>query len=115
MKKRVVCLTLLLGAASIVGYVKRDVVKGIIDLEKPQGDLFARLDDNGSLAYICKNVSKSEDMLLDWVEYNGWEKVDQVGEGFFFINKDQETLLLNREPILGGRYLVWRASRPIDA
>ena len=54
-------------------------------------------------------------MFLDWIAYNGWEKADQVGDGLFFINDKQDTLLVNRDAILGGRYLVFRASRPIDA
>ncbi len=115
MKKRVIGLTLLLGAAGAVGFVKKELVKGIIDLEKPQGDLFVRLDQDGALVYLCKNTSKSEDMLMDWVARNGWNKADQVGEGYFFINDKQETLLLNREPCLSGRYIMWRASRAIEA
>lgn len=113
MKKRLLGLAVMAGA-SAVGYLKRDLLAGIVELEKPNGDIFLRLGGD-ELTYLCKNDSKSEDMLLEWVLYNGWEKADQVGEGLFFINDKQETLLLDREAVCGGRYLIWRASRPIDA
>lgn len=115
MKKRVLGLALVAGAASYLGLAKRDLLDAIVKLEKPQGELFTRYEGAGAYAFICKNQSKSEDMFLDWIAYNGWEKADQVGDGLFFINDKQDTLLVNRDAILGGRYLVFRASRPIDA
>lgn len=113
MKKKLLSLALMAGAG-VVGYAKRDLLQGIINVEKPNGDVFVRLGED-ELTYLCKNDSKSEDMLLEWVLYNGWKKADQIGEGLFFINDKQETLLLDREAVCGGRYLVWRASRSIDA
>lgn len=115
MKKRNICMLLLSGLASAAAYNKRELVKGVIELEKPQADLFTRVDEDGNVAYLCKNMSKAEDMLKDWIEYNGWEEADRVGEGYFYLNGSQETLLINREPVLGGRYLLWHASRPIES
>lgn len=74
-------MALAAGAASYLGLAKRDLVDAIVKLEKPQGELFTRYEGR-RYAFICKNQSKSEDMFLDWIAYNGWEKADQVGTGF---------------------------------
>ncbi|MFM9414252.1 hypothetical protein ACKQTC_07710 [Peptococcus simiae] len=115
MKKRILGLALAAGAIGGLGMAKRDLVEAIVKLERPQAELFTKYEGAGAYAYIMKNQSKSEDLFLDWIDYKGWKKADQVGEGYFFINDDQETLILNREAFLGGRYLVFRASRPVDA
>ena len=113
MKKRFLGFALLAGAG-VAGYVKREFLKAVLNIEKPMGDIFTTIDGD-DISFLCKNESQSEDMFLEWVLANGWEKADQVGEGLFFINEEQETLLLNRESILNGRYLLWRASRPVEA
>lgn len=115
MKLRKLFVPLMVGTAGVVGYAKKDLLKGIYDLEKPQGDLFTRVEEGSNLSYLSKNDSNSEEMLKDWVLYNGWTEADRVGAGYFYLNDNEETLLLNREPILGGRYLLWRASRAIEA
>lgn len=114
MKKGGLWLALLMGAVGFAGYAKKELIQGVFDLEKPQADLFTRIEDGGNIAYLCKNLNKSEEMLKDWVEYNGWQEADRVGEGYFFLNDKEETLLMNREPVLAGRYLLWRASRSIE-
>lgn len=115
MKKRLFGLALLAGVAGTYGYARKELVKGLIKLELPESDFYTRIEEEGNFAYLCKNNDTCEEMFLDFVAQNGWEKADQVGEGFFFLNEKQETLLLNRNCLCGGRYLVWRASRPIES
>lgn len=114
MKKGKYLCALCVSALGVAGFAKKDLLEGIIALEKPQGDLFTRIEERGNIIYLCKSTSKAEETLKDWVAYNGWEEADRVGAGYFYINGKEETLLLNREPVLGGRYLLWRASRSIE-
>ena len=51
---------------------------------------------------------------MDWVAYNGWTPANRVGEGFFFINDGGKTLTIEREAVMGGRYIIWTASNEIE-
>ena len=114
MKLKRLFMMLVLGFTSYIGLTNKHIGKGIISLEKPQGDLFTSINNGSDIMYLCKNNIHSEELFKDWILYNGWKKADQVGEGYFFINENEETLLLNRETIVFDRYLLWRASRLIE-
>jgi hypothetical protein len=114
MKKRTLVFTALGSAAGAVCYAKRNLVSAVFDLEKMQGDLFTRVKGENVPTYLCKNDSQSEELFQDWIAYNGWQKADQVGEGFFYINDAQDTLTLEREAVLSGRYIRWTASKEIE-
>lgn len=114
MKLKNLLVPIVVGAAGVAGFAKKDLLQGVYNLEKPQADLFTRVEEGNNLSYLCKNDSHSEEILKDWVLFNGWTEADRVGAGYFYLNDNEETLLLNREPILGGRYLLWRASRSIE-
>mgnify|MGYP000891639113 CR=1 FL=1 len=114
MKKRLFLLAALGSAAGAVCYSKRNLLSAVFDLEKLQGDLFTRVEGESVPTYLCKNDVQSEELFQDWIAYNGWQKADQVGEGFFYINDVQDTLTLEREAILGGRYILWTASTDIE-
>lgn len=110
---------LVLGAAAAVAgvgaYQNRDFVSAAFKLEKIQGDLFTRIANTGSqIQYLCKNDNQSVELFMDWVAYNGWKTADRVGEGFFFINDEGKTLTIEREAVMGGRYIVWSASCEIE-
>ena len=111
--KKLATLTIL-GIASYVGLANKHIVKGVFMLEKPQSDLFTSVNSGKEILYLCKNNAHSEEIFKDWISHNGWQKADQVGEGYFFINDKEDTLLLNREMILFDRYLLWRSSRLIE-
>ncbi|MDO4923275.1 MAG: hypothetical protein U0N74_02935 [Peptococcaceae bacterium] len=102
-------------AASVGVYQNRDMVNAIFKLEKIQGDLFTRIANTGSqIQYLCKNDNQSVELFMDWVAYNGWTPANRVGEGFFFINDEGKTLTIEREAVMGGRYIVWSASNEIE-
>lgn len=103
-----------LGIASYVGLTNKHIVRGIFSLEKPQGDIFAFVKNGSELFYLCKNIAHAEDLFKDWIAYHGWQEADKVGEGFFYINNNEETLLLNRETIIFDRYILWRTNRLIE-
>lgn len=115
MKMKKLFTMAVLGIASYVGLTNKHIIKGVLSLEKPQGDIFTSVQNGSELLYLCKNTSHSEELFKDWIQYHNWQKADQVGEGYFFINNNEETLLLNRETILFDRYILWRASRKIES
>ena len=102
-------------AAGVGVYQNRDMVNAIVKLEKIQGDLFTRIENTGSkIQYLCKNDNQSVELFMDWVAYNGWTPANRVGEGFFFINDEGKTLTIEREAVMGGRYIIWTASNEIE-
>lgn len=110
---------LVMGAAVVTAglgaYQKRNILDAVLKLEKSQGDLFTRVKDTGSkIVYLSKNDNQSDELFRDWIAYNGWKSADSVGEGFFYINEDEETLTVQREAVAGGRYIAWTASAPIE-
>ena len=115
MKKRLFVLGALAAASAALGATKGYALRAIADLEKPQGDLFTLVEHGGTIEYWCKNNAQSEGFLQDWIEHNGWRLADQIGEGYFFINDKEETLLLNRDVCPTGRYLAYKANRKIEA
>ena len=102
-------------AAGVAAYQNRDVLSAALQLEKVHGDLFTRIENTGNKAqYLSKNDVQSEELFKDWVVYNGWRPAESIGEGYFFINDDAETLTIEREAVAGGRYILWTASAPIE-
>lgn len=115
MKLRKIVTMSILGIASYVGLMNKHIVKGILALEKPQGDIFTCVKNGSELFYLCKNSNHAESLFNEWLKSYHWQKADQVCEGYFYINNNAETLLLNRETIIFDRYLLWRASREIES
>ena len=105
MKLKRLFMMLVLGFTSYIGLTNKHIVKGIISLEKPQGDLFTSINNGNDIMYLCKNNIHSEELFKDWILYNGWKKADQVGEGYFFINENEETLLYQAfDQMMGHQY-----------
>lgn len=104
-----------LGAGAAV-YQNRDMVNAALKLEKVHGDLFTRVENTaGNKAlYLSKNDTQSDELFKDWVVYNGWKPAESIGEGYFFINDQGETLTIEREAVLVGRYILWTASSAIE-
>lgn len=115
MKKRNLVLSAAVAVAGVAAVQNRDLLAAAAKLEKIQGDLFARVPNTGEKAqYLCKNDVQSEEVFKDWILYNGWKTAERVGEGFFFINDAGQTLTVERETILGGRYILWTASGSVE-
>ena len=110
---------LAMGAAAITAgvgvYQKRNILNAVLKLEKSQGDLFTRVNnEEGKILYLSKNDNQSDELFKDWIAYNGWKSAESIGEGFFYINENEETLTIQREAVFGGRYILWIASAPIE-
>lgn len=103
------------GAGAMV-YQNRDVVNAALKLEKVHGDLFTRVENSagGKAVYLSKNDVQSEELFKDWVVFKGWHPAESIGEGYFFINDNGETLTIEREAVCAGRYILWTASAAIE-
>ena len=115
MKLRKLIFGAAVAAAGVAAYQNRAVLNAALKLEKVHGDLFTRIENTGSKAqYLSKNDNQSEELFKDWVLYNGWHPAENIGEGYFFINGNNETLTVEREAVMGGRYILWTASSAIE-
>ncbi|MDO4281591.1 MAG: hypothetical protein Q4C56_08170 [Peptococcaceae bacterium] len=115
MKLRNLFLGAAMTAAGVGAYQNRDMLKAVAKLEKVQGDLFTRVENTGSkFVYLSKNDAQAEELFKDWVAYNGWKEAERIGEGYFFINDNEDTLTIDREAVLGGRFILWTASGPVE-
>ena len=115
MKLRKLIFGAAVATAGVAAYQNRDLLNAALKLERVHGDLFTRVENAGNKAlYLSKNDNQSDELFKDWVLYNGWRPADSVGEGYFFINGNNETLTIDREAVVGGRYILWTASASIE-
>ena len=115
MKLRKLIFGAAVATAGVAAYQNRDLLNAALKLERVHGDLFTRVENAGNKAlYLSKNDNQSDELFKDWVLYNGWRPADSVGEGDFFINDNNETLTIDREAVVGGRYILWTASASIE-
>lgn len=115
MKLRKLIFGAAVATAGVAAYQNRDLLNAALKLERVHGDLFTRVENTGNKAlYLSKNDNQSDELFKDWVLYNGWRPADSVGEGYFFINDNNETLTIDREAVVGGRYILWTASASIE-
>ena len=113
LRKLIFCVSV--ATAGVAAYQNRDLLNAALKLERVHGDLFTRVENAGNKAlYLSKNDNQSDELFKDWVLYNGWRPADSVGEGYFFINDNNETLTIDREAVVGGRYILWTASASIE-
>lgn len=116
MKLRNLVFGAAVAGAGVVAYQNRDILNAALKLEKIHGDLFTRVENvaGNKAVYLSKNDTQSEELFKDWVVYNGWHPAESIGEGYFFINDAHETLTIEREAVMGGRYILWTASDSIE-
>ena len=115
MKLRKLIFGAAVATAGVAAYQNRDLLNAALKLERVHGDLFTRVENAGNKAlYLSKNDNQSDELFKDWVLYNGWRPADSVGEGYFFINDNNETLTIDREAVVGRRYILWTASASIE-
>ena len=116
MKLRNLVFGAAVAGAGVVAYQNRDMLNAALKLEKIHGDLFTRVENvaGNKAVYLSKNDTQSEELFKDWVVYNGWRPAESIGEGYFFINDAHETLTIEREAVMGGRYFLWTASDSIE-
>lgn len=114
-KKKEKKLTLQAAALSAVGiagtvlWQKKDLLKAIIQLRQyPEGWVLIQKEPE---VFLTKISEASKENLFAYLDKSPWRFVDQVADGYFWMNSREEVLLLTQKKVLGD-YWSWTASRP---
>lgn len=100
------------GIAGTVLWQKKDWVKCIAALHKnPAGWVLMQKEPE---VYITKATEAGKEGLFAYLSESRWHLADQIADGFFWINENEEILLLSQKKVLK-EYWQWTASRPFFA
>lgn len=61
--------------------------------------------------YMTRNTEEDQDKLFAYLGQSSWRLVDQVADGYFWINEQEEIILLTQKKILLDKYGLWIASK----
>ena len=102
-----------LSAAGLVGTVlweKKDLLKAIAQLRKyPEG--WVQIQQAPEV-FLTRMNEKSKQNLFEHIGHGQWRLVDQVADGYFWMNSREEILLLTQKKVMKD-YWSWSASRPV--
>ena len=108
-------LTLKAAALSVAGiagtmlWQKKDLLKAIVQLRQyPDGWVLLQKKPE---VFLTKMTEKSKQTLFAYLDKSPWRLVDQVADGYFWMNDKEEILLLTQKKEMN-KYWSWTASRP---
>lgn len=114
-RKRETKLTAKAAALSVAGVVgtvlwqKKDTLKAIVQLRQyPEGWVLIQKSPE---VFLTKVNEKSKANLFEYLSQSPWRLVDQVADGYFWMNSKEEILLLTQKKVMK-EYWSWTASRP---
>ncbi len=117
-RKRETKLTAKAAALSVAGVVgtvlwqKKDTLKAIVQLRQyPEGWVLIQKSPE---VFLTKVNEKSKANLFEYLSQSPWRLVDQVADGYFWMNSKEEILLLTQKKVMKD-YWSWTASRPFFA
>jgi len=97
------------GVAGTMLWQKKDVLKAIAQLRRyPEGWMLIQKRPE---IFLTKMTEKSKKNLFEYLGQSRWRLVDQVADGYFWMNKKEEILLLTQKKVMKN-YWSWTASRP---
>lgn len=97
------------GIAGTMLWQKKDLLKAVMQLRQyPEGWVLLQKQPE---VFLTKMTEKSKDNLFAYLEKSPWRLVDQVADGYFWMNEREEILLLTQKKEMG-QYWSWTASRP---
>lgn len=89
---------------------KKDIIKAVTQLRKyPEGWVQIQQEPE---TFLTKTSDKSRENLFEYIRRGQWRLVDQVADGYFWMNSREEILLLTQKKFLKD-YWSWTASRTI--
>ena len=101
-----------LSATGLVGTVlwqKKDLLKAAVQLKRnPDG--WQQVQESPEI-FLTDSKETSKENLFCYLSNSPWRLVDQVADGYFWINRKEEILLLSQKKVMG-QYWLWSASRP---
>ena len=100
------------GIAGTVLWQKKDWVKCVASLHKnPAGWVLMSREPE---VYITKATDDGKTGLFEYLSTSQWHLADQIADGFFWLNENEEILLLRQKKVMKD-YWQWTASRPFFA
>lgn len=97
------------GLAGAIAWSKKDLAKGVMGLQKKKVD-WVQINQEPAV-YLTKADQLSRQALFDHLGESDWRLVDQIADGFFWLNSQDQILLLSQTSVLMGKYDTWVASR----
>ena len=61
--------------------------------------------------YMTANKSEAQEELFAYFTAHGWRFADQIADGFFWLNDNDQIILLRQKKVLQERYCLWIASK----
>lgn len=100
------------GVAGTVLWQKKDILKAMVQLRQyPEGWVLIQKCPE---VFLTKVNEKSKANLFEYLSQSPWRLVDQVADGYFWMNSKEEILLLTQKKVMRD-YWSWTASRPFFA
>lgn len=97
------------GIAGTMLWQKKDLLKAIVQLRQyPDGWVLLQKKPE---VFLTKMTEKSKQTLFAYLDKSPWRLVDQVADGYFWMNEKEEILLLTQKKEMN-QYWSWTASRP---
>lgn len=97
------------GVAGTMLWQKKDQLKAILQLRQyPDGWV---LIEKQPEVFLTRINEKGKENLFAYLSQSPWRLVDQVADGYFWINSKEEILLLTQKKTMKD-YWSWTASRP---
>ena len=107
--------TAVLSAAGLAGTVlwqKKSLIKAMLQLRQyPDGWVLLQKQPE---TYLTRSQESSKSNLFDYLKTSGYRLVDQVADGYFWLNGQEEVILLRQKRVLQ-EYWSWSASRSFFA
>lgn len=101
-----------MGVVGTLVWKKKDLLKAAALLGS-KARFYVRIQKDPEV-YLTKNNGDSQSELFAYLSTGPWRLVDQVADGYFWMNAREEILLLTRKPVLIDKYCTWTASRSFE-
>lgn len=97
--------------AGFIVWSKRDLAKGIVKLRRSE-EGFVRIKKEPEV-FLTYAAEKNKDALFAYLtSASEWHLADSVADGYFWLNAQEEVLLLTQNSVCMGKYWIWEASKP---
>ena len=101
--------TATMGVIGTVVWQKRDLLKAVALLTNPKTK-WVQIDAEPE-TYMTANKSEDQEELFDYFRLHGWRFADQIADGHFWLNDNDEIILLHQKKVLHDKYSLWIASK----
>jgi len=101
--------TATMGVLGTVVWQKRDLLKAVALLTNRKKK-WVQIDTEPE-TYMTANKSEAQEELFAYFTAHGWRFADQIADGFFWLNDNDQIILLRQKKVLQERYCLWIASK----